>query len=112
MYCRKNYCNSCSNGGGNLGGIEAFADKREFVCGADRQVIKHQHVVKHQHDIINEYDVIHEHNYDYYDVVTTSDVVKHHDHRSHQPNYCHGHHNAPAGIVPLAEEAIGDCGCH
>ena len=64
------------------------SDKQSYDCGADRQVIKHNVVVKHQHDIIHEYDVVHEHEYNYYDVVKTSEVSKKNDYRSHKPNYC------------------------
>ena len=28
--------------------------KKEFNCGPDSKVIKHQHIVKYQHNIINE----------------------------------------------------------
>lgn len=62
--------------------------KKEFNCGCERQVIKHQHVVKHRRDIINEYDVVHEYDINHYDVVRHRDVVRHNDYTSHQPDYC------------------------
>jgi len=62
--------------------------KKEFNCGSERQVIKHQHVVKHRRDIINEYDVVHEYDINHYDVVKHRDVVRHNDYTSHQPDYC------------------------
>jgi len=62
--------------------------RREYNCGVDKKVIKHQHIVRYQHDIVNEYDVVFEHEYNYYDVVTNREVVKRNDCTSYKPNYC------------------------
>ena len=88
----------CRNGSGyGYNSVRATASdpvcRKEYNCGADQQVIRHQDVVRHQHNIVNEYDVVHVHDYDYYDVVKSHDVVRSHDHTSYKPNYC------------------GDCGC-
>ena len=99
-------CNCKSNNHGCGCNKENNCDsviKTEYNCNADRNVIKHQHVVKYRHDIINEYEVIHEHDYNYYDVVTNREVVKHHDNTSYKPNYCG--ENCGGG------ERSGNCGC-
>ena len=69
--------------------------KEEYDCGADRCVKKYQHIVKHRHDVVNEYDVVHEHEYNYYDVVTNREVVRHCHHNTHKPDYCCEMYNCP-----------------
>ena len=81
-------CGKCHCGGNGQGCNDVSVDKKEYNCGADRQVIKHQHIVKYRHDIINEYDVIYEHEYNIYDVVKNSQVVKRNDYTSYKPKYC------------------------
>jgi len=85
-------------------------ERKEFNCGVDKQVFKHQHVVKYKHDIINEYDVIHEHEYNYYDVVKNREVVKRNDHTTYKPNYCCGYQNCGVENQNFEDERQ-DCDC-
>ena len=98
MKCNNGCNNGCNMGfnGLNVDFVEPmpmmndsfYVNKREFDCGGDQEVIKHQHIVKHHHDVINEYDVIHEFDINHYDVVKERQVVRTHDHRHHKPEYC------------------------
>ena len=88
MYCNRRgrynndvYRNNCES-----------VDRREFNCGADRRVIKHEYVVKHRHDIVDEYDIIHQHDYNHYNLFNNREVVQQNDYTTPQPDLCGENH--------------------
>jgi hypothetical protein len=64
--------------------------RKTYHCQPTHQVIKHRHIVKHRHDVVNEYDVVHEHDYYYRNVVSSSEVERHHGRTPYNPDYCEG----------------------